>query len=331
LIIDRKKYAVVTRVYDAVRINRIVIICLAAKQNLMINGPSWERIATFLSVARSGSLSAAARELRVSQPTVRRDIEKLEQELGVRLFTRSPAGLIPADTALALLPHAEQMESIHAAMVRAARASGETIAGPVRITASEIMAVHVLPELIAPLLARNPQLSVELVATNAVGDLLNRDADIAVRMIRPRQSGLIARRVGEIAIGLFATQTYLDIWGDLTHETLTEHRFVSEDRLGDQASMLAAAGIEASALSYAFRSDSDSAQLAAVAAGVGIGSCHATELAKRLDLVRVMPDFDIKLEIWLVAHADLRDQPRIRAVLDHLGKSLRAYATGAAF
>lgn len=292
----------------------------------MNRAPSWELFATFSAVRELGSLSAAARALNISQPTARRHIEELERALDVKLFSRSQTGLKPTAAALAIAPYADSLGSTVDALVRAAAASLSGISGPVRITASEIMGVHVLPGLLAPLLRDHPELSVEMAASNREDDLLNREADIAVRMVRPRQSAIIARKVGEVAVGLFAAPAYLAVRPPVTRDHLDEHHWVGQDRLTYFDTALIAAGIDPSATRFSFRSDSDSAQLGAVAAALGIGACHDTELAVRLGLERVLPEHEIRLELWLACHADLREQPRIRAVIDHLAKCLPIYA-----
>src|SRR5215469_6274053 len=169
----------------------------------------WELYRSLLGVLQEGSLSGAARTLGITQPTVGRHISALEASLGVALFTRSQAGLLPTEAALALRPYAEAMRSTADALRRAADSQGEGIKGTVRVSASEVVGVEVLPEIVAGLRQAHPRLTVELVNTNRVQDLLRREADIAVRMTPPRQELLIARRVDAVALGLFARRDYL--------------------------------------------------------------------------------------------------------------------------
>ena len=130
-------------------------------------------------------------------------------ELGVTLFTRSQLGLLPTEIALALRPHAETMEHTAALMQRAASSQGQGVVGAVRIAASEAVGVEVLPPILTRLRERHPGLVIELVLSNKVQDLLRREADIAVRMLRPRQEQLVARKVGNIELGLHAHEDYL--------------------------------------------------------------------------------------------------------------------------
>lgn len=295
----------------------------------MSRRPSWDLLASAVAVARTGSLSAAARALGVTQPTVRRHVEALEGELGIRLFTRSPSGLVPTPAAVAMLPFAETIDATVAAMVRATVGDGTASIGPVRLTASEVMAVEVLPRLIAPLLVANPTLEIELVATDQREDILRRDADIALRMARPEEGALVARRVAKVEVGLFATAGYLARAG--TPETMTDlahHVLVGEDRSTGLAAALEAAGAQRGELRFTLRTDSQPAQLQAVRAGVGIGTCQVPLAGREPQLVRVLPGIAVPLDMWLVTHADLCDQPRIRLVMDGLLPGLRDHAAG---
>lgn len=292
--------------------------------------PGWDLFETFLAVFRGGSLSAAARQLRTAQPTVRRRIEALEHSLGLTLFTRSPAGLVPTDAAQKVLSYAEAMAAMAEAGVRAVSAPDSATAGTVRITCSEIIGSEVLPALLAPLLARHPALEIELVATNTVEDMLRRDADIAVRMTRPTQSGLVARRVGTIAIGLFASEDYLTSRGTpRLVQDLSSHILIGRDRDDtlDRALIEIAPG---KSLRFGFRSDSDLAQLAAVRAGIGVGVCQIALVASSSRLQRVLPEIDFALDAWLVMHEDLRTTMRVRLVFDHLAEALAGYAAAGA-
>jgi DNA-binding transcriptional LysR family regulator len=188
----------------------------------MANDIGWELYRSFLGVLQEGSLSGAARALGITQPTVGRHISALEKSLGLALFTRSQTGLLPTEAALSLGSYAEVMNSTAAAFKRAADSHGEGVKGTVRVAASEVVGVEVLPPIIGELQQKHPQLKVELVLSNRVQDLLRREADIAVRMAQPRQELLIARRVGDVALGLYAHKRYLERRG--THATRADRR-----------------------------------------------------------------------------------------------------------
>ena len=176
--------------------------------------PDWGELRTFLEVARDLSLSGAARRLGLTQPTVGRHIDGLEEALGATLFTRSPRGVVPTAAAKALVPHAEAMAVAAAALARSASSAAATDRGVVRVTASEIMGSEALPPIFAGFRARNPGVAVELAVTNRNQDLARGDADIAVRMVRPTQSGLVARRIGSTRIRLYAHRDYLARFGE---------------------------------------------------------------------------------------------------------------------
>lgn len=277
---------------------------------------------------REGSLSAAARMLNIAQPTVRRRVEDLEREHGVVLFTRSPAGLLPTDIATELAAHVEAMSRAAQSFARAASAEAGSAAGTVRITASEVVAVEVLPSMLADLRRQHPGLVIELGLNNRSENLLDREADIAIRMVRPVQNGLVAKHIGAIGIGLHAHRSYLDLHG--TPKTLEDVR-----RLGLIGFETETAGIRtlrASGLAFGpedfiFRTDSDLGQLAAIRAGIGIGVCHVGLAARDPNLVRVLPDaFDMAFETWVVAHEDLQHVRRVRLIMDALIRGLTDYA-----
>lgn len=292
--------------------------------------PSWELYGTFLEVMRGGSLSAAARALRLAQPTVRRRIEQLERSLGTVLFTRAQNGLVPTDAALAMLPHAEAMAATAKALARSVSAPAGAERGTVRVTTSEIVGVEVMPPVLEALREAHPRIQIELVLSNRTQDLLRRDADVAVRMVAPTQAALVARKVGVVGLGLFATESYLAKHPPpRSPAQLREHALVGADRERRIIDALAAAGIPTTPGDYALRTDSDLAQLAAVRAGVGIGVCQLPIAARSPELRRVLPELAFELEVWVVTHEDLRGVRRVAIVFDHLVDHLRAYLTGA--
>lgn len=290
--------------------------------------PSWDLYGAFLAVMQGGSLSAAARSLGVAQPTVRRQIEQLEAQLGVVLFTRAPNGLVPTEVARATLPYAEAIASAARSLVRSVSAPADADRGTVRVTCSEVVGVEVLPPMIAALRSKHPQLQIELAATNRTEDLLRRDADVAVRMTEPTQEALVRQRAGRIELGLFATKAYLAAHPAprTLPQLARDHALVGGDRARATIDALAALGLATTPKSYAFRSDSDVAQLAAVRAGVGVGVCQVPIAGS---LVRVLPSLALHLDAWVVTHEDLRAVGRVRAVFEHLVRGLGAYAASA--
>jgi DNA-binding transcriptional LysR family regulator len=288
---------------------------------------SWDLYRSFLAVVQQGSLSGAARALGAAQPTIGRHINALEQALGGPLFTRSPGGLQPTALAMALLPHAKTMEAAVAAIERTAFSTGGEDVGSVRITASEIIGAEVLPPILTEMRERRPGIAFELTLTNTPEDLLRRDADIAVRMFRPTQDALIARRIGDVAIGLFARHDYLQKHGTpQSPEELARHIGIGQDRDERAIRVMEQLGVPIKRENFAFRSDSDLAQLAALRAGFGIGVCQLPIARRHPELTSVLPEQILfKLELWLVMHEDLRQSKSVRRTYDELAAGLADY------
>ncbi len=289
--------------------------------------PGWDLYRTFLTVLQEGSLSGAARSLGLAQPTVGRHVEALEQALGIALFTRSGHGLAPTEAALELRPHAEAVAASAAALLRAASGQGSATSGTVRITASEVIGAEVLPPILGTLQQDHPGLVIELVLSNRTEDLLRRDADIAVRMVRPAQEALVARRLGEVEMGLHAHHRYLDRCGaPASLNDLSAHALIGFDRENVFIRGLRARGVALRREMFTLRTDSDLAQLAAIRAGCGIGVCQTGIARRDARLVRVLPEaFSIRLETWLAMHENLRDSRRCRVTFDALAAGLGDY------
>ena len=292
------------------------------------SAPGWELYRSFLAVIREGSLSAAARRLALTQPTLGRHVESLAAALGIALFTRSPQGLQPTPAALDLVPHAEAMEVAAAALQRAASGESGEERGTIRLTASELMGGEVLPPMLARFHAHHPGIVIELVLTNRSEDLLRREADLAVRMARPRQAALVAKRVGAVGIGLYAHRRYAEARGlPRSLDELAQHPLIGFDRDETSWRSLGETGLAVTRERFAFRSDSDLAQLAALRAGFGIGGCQHPIARRERDLLPVLPrTIRFGLEIWLALHEDLRASRRVRLLFDHLAEALAAYA-----
>ena len=293
----------------------------------MTRDPDWTLIRSFLAVLRNGSLSAAARRLRLAQPTLGRHIAALEADLGQALFTRAPAGLVPTAAALAMRPMAEAMEHAAAALQRVAQGAADPTRGTVRITANEVMGAMVLPPILARLRARHDGLVLELALENRPGDLLRRDADIAVRMFRPRQDALLAQLLGEVGLGLYAHRDYLARHGAPAGVAeLGRFHLIGVDR--DEASARAVVGpkMTLDRAMFSVRSDSHLAQAALLRAGLGIGAMQHRLAAGMPELVPVLPEtVRFHLELWLAMHEDQRGNGVVRTTFDALAEGLGAW------
>ncbi|MDB5472136.1 MAG: LysR family transcriptional regulator [Caulobacter sp.] len=289
--------------------------------------PDWEGQRAFLAVLETGSLSGAARALSVAQPTVRRRIEALEQSVGAALFTRSPTGLTPTPAAVLLGDHARAMASAAAAFTRAASAEAQAESGTVRITASEIVAVEVLPAILADFQDRHPDIVLELGVGNRSEDLLRREADIAVRMAPPRQEALLARHIGAIPLGLFAHRRLIARHGMPANvEDLRGLPLIGFEHAPPFVERLRESGLDVNTGDFTFRTDNDLAQLAAIRAGVGFGICQIALGRRHGDLVHLLDNaFRYPLDTWVVMHEDLKGLRRMRLVFDALVEGLTAY------
>jgi DNA-binding transcriptional LysR family regulator len=286
----------------------------------------WDQHRTFLAVLREGSLSGAARALGIAQPTARARIAELEQSLGFPLFTRARDGLIPTAAALPLRQHAEAMEMAAAAFARDAT-HGAEISGVVRVSASEVIAVEVLPRMLAALRRQHPALTVALSPSNRNEDLLHREADVAIRMVRPQQAALVARRIGDIELGLHVRGELLE--GKVPPTTLDEviaFGLIGVESENAVVRALRANGIAFDVGDFVFRSDSDLAHMAAIRAGLGIGMCQVSLARRDPGLVRILSElFSYPMETWVVMHEDLRNSAPVRAIFDALVEGLKAY------
>lgn len=296
----------------------------------MTGALDWSLLQAFVAVMRSGSLSAAALTLKLTQPTVGRQIRTLEEQVGEALFDRTPQGLRPTDRALALLEHAASLEQAAQALSVAIAGKLESPTGSVRITTTEVFGVERLPVVLQPFLAANPGITIEVSTGMQVENLLRRDSDIAIRFARPEQPELIARQVGMVELGFFASAEYVARHGEPADlDAVGSHRLVGFDRdsFGARAAERLKLNLDGS--QFAFKADSLLAQRAAIATGIGIGVLETRSAGRAPGLRRLLGEaFAPRTPVWLVAHADVRQGRRYRAVFDHLAATLPAEFKG---
>lgn len=299
----------------------------------MASAADWTLYRSFLAVMREGSLSAAARALGLTQPSLGRHVAALEAQLGVTLFARSPRGLTPTELAHDLVPHAEAMAAAEASLRRVASGERDAVHGTVRITASEVIGGEVLPPILATARERHPGLVLELSLSNRAEDLLRRDADLAVRMVRPTQGPLVARLAGRVAVGLYAHHRYLERCGTpLRMDELAAHALIGFDHEPPYVRSMRPRHMQGVFMRehFALRTDSDLAALAALRAGFGIGFCQAGIAHRDPQLQPVLAtQIRLYMEVWVVMHEDMRRTRRVRAMFDHLTDALAAYADAA--
>ncbi len=290
----------------------------------------WNLVKSFLAVIEAGSLAGAVAAKGLSQPTLGRHIDELESALGAVLFVRGRAGMQPTEAAIAVAAAAKSMRQSGAALTMAVEGQGASAEGTVRITASDVVSTFILPPILARLLADQPGIAVELVPSNEQANLLSRDADIAIRMVRPTQNDLIARKVNDMGMGVYARRDYLDRVGTPTgFADIAGHVVIGYDRSSLIIDAMARMGLKADRDFFRFRCDDQVACWRAVCDGIGIGFGPNFLARREPALVRLMPEMEIEaLPVWLVSHRELRTSARIRAVSDYLSERLAALPLG---
>lgn len=285
----------------------------------------WSLIKAFLAVAERGSLSAAARQLNASQPTLGRQIKQLETDMSVALFSRQPRGFDLTETGHSILPAARAMRDAMQQITLQAAGQQTDLAGDVRLTTSVYMAHDAIPAIIAKLRHDHPEIRIDLVPTDQTENLLFREADIAVRMFRPQQLDMITQHLGEIRLGMFATKSYLDRAGRPSQpEDLMQHDIIGYDRSDQIIRGMRDMGWPVSRDFFVVRCDNQSAywQLLRAGCGIGFGQWH-TGMADPI-LEEVAPDIHIPaLPVWLTAHEAMRQTPRVKVVWQALAQGLK--------
>lgn len=288
----------------------------------------WNRARAFLVTAEEGSLSAAAKALRMSQPTLSRQVAALEEELGVVLFERFGRGLELTPSGVDLLAYVRAMGEAASGLAVAASGQATSIEGDITVSASEIAAAYILPPMLHALQRDCPGIRVALIASNNPSDLLRREADIAIRNFRPAEPELIARKAGNFHAGLFAASSYLDEHGiPASREQLGAARFVGFDASNDGfIQALAGHGIALTPKQFVMRSDSHLIQWQMVKAGAGIGIVPVEIGAGEPGVQRLLPDVRFDWEAWLVTHRELKTNLRVRTVFDFLAQAFADHA-----
>ncbi len=291
----------------------------------MIDPVDWTYLQSFIAVTRHGSLSAAGKALGASQPTMGRHVSALEDKLGLKLFERTATGLVLTDSGLEILQYAEQMGGIADQLALVASGRSQAIAGTIRITASDVMATYILPKILTALHLAEPEIEIELIASDRTENLLQREADIAVRMYRPTQADIYARKVGELAIGMFAAHDYIDRRGlPSTVEDFLHHDVIGYDRSDQIIHGMRAAGLTVDRHFFPMRCDNQIVCWQMVVAGFGIGFNQLNLGAAEPRVRQILVDTQLPaLPIWLTAHSELKTSLRQRRVFDFLAQHLK--------
>jgi len=286
----------------------------------------WNQIRAFLATAEEGSLSAAARALRSTQPTVGRQVSALEKALGVTLFERAGRSFDMTSSGRDLLEHVRAMGDAASRISMVASGQSQEVAGRVSITASELLAAGFLPPVLRRLRQEAPGIDIEIVASDRLEDLTRRDADIAIRHVRPDQTELIARQLPDFKAGFFASTDYIRENGR-PHgpDDVAGHQFLGPRDTETMKAVLEGYGVRIAEPQFALRSDSGVVMWEMMRAGLGIAILPTNLWPKTDGLVRVLEDVPpISFPIWLATHRELHTSRRIRIVFDALADALRS-------
>lgn len=289
---------------------------------------NWDDLKYFLVMAEEGSLSAAAKKLIVSQPTLSRHLTSLEETIGAELFSRTRSGLELTSLGERLLRHAKEMQDEVHAVERIITGSDTSLKGSVVISTIESIGAEWLVKHTRPFHDQYPGITVDFKLTHTSSDLLRREADIALRLFRPVQNDLVAKKTATMNFGYYASTEYIARYGkpEKLSDLKDHYQILPHD---DILAMLPLSAQRPwrSRANATFRSNSFLALSSAVREGYGIGAYSCLTAAGDKNLVRLFEDMVIfSTDIWLVSHAELRRSARIRAMYDYLGDLLLTHA-----
>lgn len=287
----------------------------------------WNLLKSFAFVIKEGSLSAAARQLKTTQPTVGRHIASLEKELGISLFTRSRDGLEPTEDALNLLPDVEIMLTHFQSLTRKLEGEKDDESGTVRLATSEVMGVEILPNMLKTFHKRHPKIKIELSFSNKNENLLKRDADLAIRLTKPLQEALVAKLIGHVPLHFYAHQDYLKENG--IPQNLNEIKnfsVIGPDRDDAFLSVLEQSGINISRSDCDFRLDNQIGQIELLKQGLGLGIMQQP-LAKKIPYLKpiLKDEFEFPMPVWAIMHEDLRANKKVRLLYSFLIEEFEKY------
>lgn len=289
-----------------------------------MNNLDWNQLKAFLETAETGSLSAAARKLGLTQPTLSRQVAAIEQSMGVTLFERVGKSMALTPTGLDLLEHARAMGAAAEALSLAATGSSQAVRGVVTVSATDVVASVLLPPLVKKLHDQEPGIAIDVIPSNALSDLLRREADIAIRHVKPDQPELIARLIREATAYFYASESWVNAHGHpRSAEDAARLSFVGSDRSGQYLGYLRTHGLPLSEANFSCYADHSVAHWALVRQGMGIGVMMEEIALATPGMVRVLDDLPpVRFPIWLVTHRELRTSKRIRMVFDALAQGL---------
>lgn len=285
----------------------------------------WNLARAFVTTAEEGSLSAAARKLGLTQPTMSRQVAAFEASLGVNVFERIGKLLVLTEAGEGILPHARTMSAAADTLMMAASSRSDAIEGCVRISAVDAYCAYIMPDLVKGIRELAPDLQIELVATNSRSNLQRGEADIAIRHIRPDADELIGKLALETSAGFYASQTWVDKHGLPTSpQDLEQGAMIGIGDPDESAQYLRDKGFKIDGKDFRLTSDNSVVVWELVKKGLGV-SLMMQEIAQRTEgVVELFPDLPpTKVPVWLLSHQELRSSRKIRLVYDLLAEALR--------
>ncbi len=289
----------------------------------------WNAAKAFCATADSGSLSAAARKLGLTQPTMSRQVAALEKQLGVALFERIGKRLVLTENGRGLLDHARAMAAAADSMALAADGRSRDVGGRVVVSATDAISAYLLPEVLGHVRSCAPQVTVVVQATDSISDLRRREADIAIRHVRPTEPELVGRRIAELKAHFHASRGWVAKNGlPQTAADIGQLELLGYEPLGQFIDHLGKAGIDVREDQFRIVSSSAVALWEMTRAGLGVGMILSECAARMPELVRVLPSLpEIPVPVWLVTHRELQTSRRVRLVFDAIAESLRRAVT----
>ena len=284
----------------------------------------WNHARAFSATADAGSLSAAARKLGLTQPTLSRQIAAFEETLGVLLFDRVGKKLVLTEAGVGLLEHARTMAAGAESIALAAAGRSQDIQGRVSISASDAVATYLLPEIVERIRQKAPQIAIVIVASNALSDLRRREADIAIRHLRPTEPELIGRLMSETTAHFYAAKSWIKAHGaPKTLAGMAEIDVLGFESVENFAGHLRAIGVPIKAERFRIVSENSVVVWEMVRRGLGVGMMLRGIAERTPNVVRLLPDWPgVTTPIWLVTHRELHTSLRVRIVFDILAEAL---------
>jgi DNA-binding transcriptional LysR family regulator len=284
----------------------------------------WNQVRAFHATAAAGSLSAAARQLGLTQPTLSRQVLALEADLGVTLFERLGRKLVLTQTGVDLLDHIRVMGDAADSVALAASGRVQEISGRVCISATDTFSAYVLPEIVERIRSEAPQITIVIVAANELSNLHRREADIAIRHVRPDRSGLVGQHIRDTVACFYASEGWVARSGlPACPADLAKADLIGFDDTARFSGYLREIGIPMEAADFRIVSDSAVAVWEMVKRGIGVAAMLREVAERTPGVVNLLPDMmPIVVPIWLVTHQELQSSPRIRVINRILAEEL---------